>query len=126
MGKVVPLLSLGLIILVEGGMLGQQFMHNAGAPYKFIVKTSTQPMADAAPVIAETMDVLKKRVNLIVPCDFNEILSVAYMEGQRMEVIQSLQNYLTVQYHDDGEPGVRDVVASISLGSPAGLTLPRV
>jgi hypothetical protein len=67
-------------------MLGQQFMHNAGAPYKFIIRTSTQPMNEAAPVIGEALDLLRKRVNLIVPCDFNEILSVAYMEGQRMEV----------------------------------------
>src|SRR5271154_4302362 len=67
-------------------MLGQQFMHNAGAPYKFIIKTFSQPMAEAAPVIAEALNLLKNRVNLLVPCDFNEILSVAYMEGQRMEV----------------------------------------
>jgi hypothetical protein len=67
-------------------MLGQQFVHNAGAPYKFIIKTSTQPLDEAAPVITEALEVLKKTVNMIVPCDFNEILSVAYMEGQKMEV----------------------------------------
>ena len=67
-------------------MLGQQFVHNAGAPYKFIVKTSTQPLAEAAPVITEALELLKSRVNLMIPVDFNEILSVAYMEGQRMEV----------------------------------------
>lgn len=73
-------------MVVEGGMLGQQFVHNAGAPYKFIVKTSTQPLDEAAPVITEALEMLKERVNMVVPCDFNEILSVAYMEGQRMEV----------------------------------------
>ena len=67
-------------------MLGQQFVHNAGAPYKFIVKTSTQPLTEAAPVITEALEFLKSRVNLMIPVDFNEILSVAYMEGQRMEV----------------------------------------
>jgi hypothetical protein len=67
-------------------MLGQQFVHNAGAPYKFIVKTSTQPLAEAAPVITEALELLKSRVNLMIPVDFNEILTVAYMEGQRMEV----------------------------------------
>jgi hypothetical protein len=66
--------------------LGQQFVHNAGAPYKFIIKTSTQPLDEAAPVITDALEVLKKTVNMIVPCDFNEILSVAYMEGQKMEV----------------------------------------
>jgi hypothetical protein len=47
-------------------------------------------MAEAAPVIVEALEMLKKRVNLIVPCDFNEILSIAYMEGQRMEVLHPL------------------------------------
>lgn len=77
-------------MVVEGGMLGQQFMHNAGAPYKFILKTSTQPLNEAAEVIKEVMDFVKSRANLVVPCEFNEILSVAYMEGQRMEVIVDL------------------------------------
>ena len=68
-------------------MLGQQFMHNAGAPYKFIIKTSTQPFSDAAPVIKEVLELLRERVGMVVPgCEFNEILSVAYMEGQRMDV----------------------------------------
>jgi len=68
-------------------MLGQQFMHNAGAPYKFILQTSTQPLDEAAEVIGEAMDLLKERASLIVPsCEFNEILSVAYMDGQRMGV----------------------------------------
>jgi hypothetical protein len=67
-------------------MLGQQFVHNAGAPYKFIIKTSTQPLEEAAPVITEALEFVRSRVNLMIPADFNEILSVAYMEGQRMEV----------------------------------------
>lgn len=60
-------------------------MHNAGEPYKFVIKTSTQPLEEAAPVISEVLDLLKKRANLFVPCEFNEILSVTYMEGQKME-----------------------------------------
>jgi hypothetical protein len=74
------------LMVVEGGMLGQQFMHNVGAPYKFVVKTLTQPLNEAAPVISEALQLLKTRANTVVECDFNEILSVAYMEGQRMEV----------------------------------------
>jgi len=73
-------------MVVEGGMLGQQFLHNAGVPYKFIVKTSTQPLDKAAPVIPETLEMLRDTVNKVTTCDFNEILSVAYMEGQKMEV----------------------------------------
>lgn len=67
-------------------MLGQQFMHNAGAPYKFVVQTASQPLDEAAPVIREAIDLIQKRANILVPCEFNEILSVAYMEGQRMDV----------------------------------------
>jgi hypothetical protein len=80
-------------------MLGQQFMHNAGEPYKFIVKTSTQPFSDAAPVIKEVLELLRERVGMVVPgCEFNEILSVAYMEGQRMEVPPS-PPYRVLLYH---------------------------
>jgi hypothetical protein len=107
-------------------MLGRQFIHNAGAPYKFIIKTATQPFEQAAPVISEALRLIKERVNLLIPqCEFNEVLSVAYMEGQRMDVHQPLRILFSdgAQYHDDGEPGVRDVVASISLGSPAGTTI---
>jgi hypothetical protein len=71
-------------------MLGQQFMHNAGAPYKFVVQTASQPLEEAAPVIREAIDLIQRRANLLLNCEFNEILSVAYMEGQRMEVQHQL------------------------------------
>src|SRR5437764_13969510 len=68
-------------------MLGQQFMHNAGAPYKFVIKTLTQPFDECAPVITEALELLRERVRMVIPeIEFNEILSVAYMQGQRMEV----------------------------------------
>lgn len=69
-------------------------MHNAGAPYKFIVKTSTQPLEEAAPVITEALELLRGRVNLMISAVFNEVLSVTYMEGQRMEV-KALESLLT-------------------------------
>jgi hypothetical protein len=81
-----------LLMVVEGGKLGQQFMHNAGAPYTFILENFSQPLEEAAPVISEVLDFLKKRVNLIVPCNFNEVLSVTYMEGQKMTVCLSFTN----------------------------------
>jgi hypothetical protein len=102
-------------------MLGQQFMHNAGAPYKFVVQTASQPLDEAAPVIREAIDLIQQRAKLLLECEFNEILSVAYMEGQRMEVKPQLFS-INEQYHDDGEPGVSDIVASVSLGSTAGLS----
>jgi hypothetical protein len=104
-------------------MLGQQFMHNAGAPYKFVVQTASQPLDEAAPVIREAIDLIRQRSKLLLDCEFNEILSVAYMEGQRMEVQPQLF-WTDKQYHDDGEAGVNDIVASISLGSTASLSIP--
>jgi len=71
-------------------------MHNAGAPYKFVIKTATQPLEEAAPVISEVLDFLKKRANLFVPCEFNEILTVAYMEGQKMEARQHITRLIVV------------------------------
>lgn len=76
--------------VVDGGMLGQQFMHNAGAPYKFVIQTSTQPFDEVAPVINQVLELLKERVRMVIPgYDSNELLTVAYMEGQRMEVFPS-------------------------------------
>ena len=42
--------------------------------------------------------------------EFNQVLSVAYMEGMGMN------------YHSDGEDGLNDTVASLSLGSPAKMS----
>ncbi len=42
--------------------------------------------------------------------DFNEVLSVAYMEDMRMS------------YHSDDEVGLRDLVASLSMGAPARMS----
>ena len=65
-------------------------MHNAGAPYKFVVQTASQPLDEAAPVIREAINLIQQRANQLLPCEFNEILSVAYMEGQRMDVHPAL------------------------------------
>ena len=68
-------------------MLGQHFLHNVGVPYKFCVPTSTQPFEEAAPVISEAKEFLERIVNLLLPkSEFNEILSVTYMDGQHMSV----------------------------------------
>lgn len=40
---------------------------------------------------------------------FNEALSICYLEGQQMN------------YHSDAEPGLGDIVASLSLGNPASM-----
>ncbi|GAA6009465.1 hypothetical protein JCM11491_003567 [Sporobolomyces phaffii] len=75
--------------------------------------TSTESSRFAAPCAKDACEYLKNIVPSVVSDDtvgetaFNEILSVAYMVGGRMN------------YHDDGEFGLGPVVASISLGADA-------
>lgn len=70
----------------------------------------------AAPCAKEACEYLQATVvGVVGPSNasqttFNEILSVAYMEGGKMN------------YHDDGEHGLGPVVASISLGADATMS----
>ncbi|GAA5943263.1 hypothetical protein JCM3775_004554 [Rhodotorula graminis] len=111
-----------------GSLLCQQFTFNSGERYKHAVSMATYPFPSAtspplttsdstsaqpcAPVCAlEARDYLETVVRSVVgdgpETNFNEILSVAYMTGGRMN------------YHDDGEAGLGQYVASLSLGSDA-------
>jgi 2OG-Fe(II) oxygenase superfamily len=56
----------------------------------------------------EISDVVLRTLRCSV--EFNQVLSVAYMEGMGMK------------FHSDGEVGLGDVVASLSLGSPARMS----
>ncbi|GAA5932325.1 uncharacterized protein JCM15063_001191 [Sporobolomyces koalae] len=104
----------------QGSLLCQQFTWNGGQEYLHAIAVDTYPFAPesadsliAAPCAQDACEFLKRIVPLVVSRDkaadtiFNEILSVAYMEGGKMN------------YHDDGEVGLGSVVASISLGSDA-------
>ncbi|GEM06873.1 hypothetical protein Rt10032_c02g0890 [Rhodotorula toruloides] len=116
-----------------GGLLCQQFTFNAGehyrnaitaATYPFPPATSTSSSGDSPPFdvdityapecAREARNHLDTVVQLLVGpdrmTDFNEILSVAYMTGGKMN------------YHDDGERGLGPYVASLSLGSDALMT----
>ncbi|GAA6051981.1 hypothetical protein JCM3770_002995 [Rhodotorula araucariae] len=117
-----------------GALLCQQFTFNAGERYSHAVSMETYPFApppsasttDTAveqdeykkPVLTcapkcarDARDYLKGVVRSVVSeneqTDFNEILSVSYMTGGKMN------------YHDDGERGLGPYVASVSLGSDA-------
>ncbi|GAA5884716.1 hypothetical protein JCM6882_005365 [Rhodosporidiobolus microsporus] len=112
-----------------GSLLCQQFTFNAGERYKHAIKAQTYPFAPDpsassssaapsaptstyAPTCAKrARDYLQKTVQRVVghgeETEFNEILSVAYMTGGKMN------------YHDDGERGLGPFVASISLGTDA-------
>uniref|UniRef100_A0A0K3C503 FGENESH: predicted gene_1.595 protein n=1 Tax=Rhodotorula toruloides TaxID=5286 RepID=A0A0K3C503_RHOTO len=116
-----------------GGLLCQQFTFNAGEHYRNAITATTYPFPPTAlpsssvetPVpddettyapecTREARNHLKTVVQLLVGpnelADFNEILSVAYMSGGKMN------------YHDDGERGLGPYVASVSLGSDALMT----
>ncbi|KAJ8295918.1 hypothetical protein OF846_001254 [Rhodotorula toruloides] len=106
---------------------------NAGEHYRNAITATTYPFPPAAPPSAldaspiedddttyapkctrDARNHLKTVVQLLVGpnelADFNEILSVAYMSGGKMN------------YHDDGERGLGPYVASVSLGSDALMT----
>lgn len=97
----------------DNNFLCNQFTHNAGAEYKFHVRTTTQPLSDCPPAITNALVLVTRTVNKIIECSFNELLSVMYLEGQKMS------------WHDDGEVGVGPVIASLSLGSTAYMKFRR-
>ncbi|GAA5899913.1 hypothetical protein JCM8208_005540 [Rhodotorula glutinis] len=111
-----------------GDLLCQQYTFNSGERYSHVVSMATYPFPSStsappapsgdassvpcAPQCAlDARDYLKTVVRAVVgdgpETDFNEVLSVAYMTGGKMN------------YHDDGEHGLGQYVASVSLGSDA-------
>ncbi|TXT11071.1 hypothetical protein VHUM_01822 [Vanrija humicola] len=97
---------------VKGGLLSQQFAINSGASYKYIVETLSYTFAESPPSVMDALELIRERVASVLGArvDFNEILSVMYREGQKMN------------WHDDSEPGLGPVVAALSLGSPATMS----
>ncbi|KAI5817650.1 hypothetical protein BZA77DRAFT_366057 [Pyronema omphalodes] len=87
------------------------YTHNVGARYKYVADQPTVTFEEAHPVVRAACDLLKNRVGWMHPgTNFNEILSVGYLEEQAMN------------YHQDGERGLGPTVASISLGCPAEMS----
>ncbi|CAE6407337.1 hypothetical protein BN14_03437 [Rhizoctonia solani AG-1 IB] len=94
---------------VKGELYAQHYSHNAGAPYKYIAEAISTPFEYCPQSVVGAKDhiqylcapALDKSVN------FNEVLSVAYAEGQEMN------------FHSDDEPGLGPVVAGLTLGSHA-------
>ncbi|KZO98787.1 hypothetical protein CALVIDRAFT_596408, partial [Calocera viscosa TUFC12733] len=111
--------------LLRGESLSQHFLCNAGTHYKYITDTSTTPFEKCPPSMMEARKILYDAAQEVIQEDpmFNELLTVAYMDEQKMAVsrLQFVRTRLTAssQYHDDGEDGLGPVVASLSLGSPA-------
>ncbi|KAF9478806.1 hypothetical protein BDN70DRAFT_859395 [Pholiota conissans] len=93
----------------RGPLLTNYFSHNAGEPYKYVGGDANTVPFECAPAACQSRDLIQKRIKqaLGVSTEFNEVLSVAYMERQKMA------------FHSDDEIGLGPLVASLSLGSPA-------
>ncbi|KAG8911053.1 hypothetical protein FRC01_005962, partial [Tulasnella sp. 417] len=100
-------------------MLGSQFVMNyvvfvAGMPYHYVSEATTVSLDDSPSCVAQALDLINHKAALVQDpslddMPFNEALSICYLEGQRMN------------YHSDAEPGLGDIVASLSLGNPASM-----
>ncbi|KZS98688.1 hypothetical protein SISNIDRAFT_448982 [Sistotremastrum niveocremeum HHB9708] len=90
-------------------IISMYFSQNSGVPYKYIGQAEfTTPLNVAADPVKKALALIQNRVKLLIPgVRFNEILTAAYMEDQKM------------MFHSDDEPGLGPIVASISMGSRA-------
>ncbi|KAG8690287.1 hypothetical protein FRC11_012597, partial [Ceratobasidium sp. 423] len=94
---------------VKGELYAQHYSHNAGAPYKYIAEAISTPFEDCPKSVVEAKDHIQYLCEpaLGKEVKFNEVLSIAYAEGQEMN------------FHSDDEPGLGPVVAGLTLGSHA-------
>jgi hypothetical protein len=74
--------------------------------------------------MTNTRGVAAGNVHNVAAVNFNECLSLGYMQGDKINVsscflIDDTRADQSSQYHDDGETTVGPTVASLSLGSPA-------
>ncbi|KAJ7486451.1 hypothetical protein FB451DRAFT_1026144 [Mycena latifolia] len=96
--------------VLRGPLLTNYFSQNSGETYHYVGGTdNTVPFDRAPPAVIQARELIEKRIleALGVPHKFNEVLSAAYMEQQKMA------------FHSDSERGLGPVVAGLSMGSPA-------
>ncbi|PCH43386.1 hypothetical protein WOLCODRAFT_164397 [Wolfiporia cocos MD-104 SS10] len=94
----------------RGTLLTNYFSQNCGEPYQYIGATdNTIPWEMAPSAVCRARALIEQRMfdALRMKPGFNEVLSAAYMEKQKMA------------FHSDSERGLGPVVASLSLGSAA-------
>ncbi|KAF8639503.1 hypothetical protein AX17_001408 [Amanita inopinata Kibby_2008] len=94
----------------RGSLLTNYFSQNCGVPYQYVGGTeNTLPFDQAPSAVLNARKLIESCVSkaLNQSSEFNEVLSAAYMERQRMA------------FHSDSEPGLGPLVAGLSLGSPA-------
>ncbi|KAK2032947.1 hypothetical protein LX32DRAFT_660923 [Colletotrichum zoysiae] len=94
--------------------LTRNFLQNWGAPYKFAVNVHSRPFSEAPDSLIGALKRMQWAGRTSVDMtndtdfvDFNELLSIGYMEEDK------------INYHDDGEDTLGPTVATLSLGSPA-------
>ncbi|KAG9104084.1 hypothetical protein FRC06_005567 [Ceratobasidium sp. 370] len=94
---------------VKGELYAQHFSFNAGVPYKYIAEAISTPFEECPDSIRSAVEHITYLCKgaLETAAEFNELLSVAYAEGQEMN------------FHSDDEPGLGPVVAGLTLGSSA-------
>ncbi|KAF8513163.1 hypothetical protein BU17DRAFT_53515, partial [Hysterangium stoloniferum] len=97
--------------VLKGRMLSHYFSQNSGAPYAYVGGTDNTVELDKFNSVSQSLAFIRKRVSTVLGREtvFNEILSAAYMEDQKME------------YHSDGEKDLGPVVAALSLGAGASM-----
>ncbi|KAI0766517.1 hypothetical protein BC629DRAFT_1703523 [Irpex lacteus] len=95
----------------RGTLLTNYFSQNTGEPYQYVGGTDNTVSWESAPsAVVHALDLIKlrmKQAGLNCRSDFNEVLSAAYMEKQKMA------------FHSDAEKGLGPNVASLSLGASA-------
>ncbi|KAJ6590248.1 hypothetical protein B0H10DRAFT_806878 [Mycena sp. CBHHK59/15] len=95
---------------LRGPLLTNYFSQNSGETYHYVGGTDNTVPFDRAPgAVVQARQLIEKRIHeaLRVQYVFNEVLSAAYMEQQKMA------------FHSDSERGLGGIVAGLSLGSPA-------
>ncbi|KAJ7509581.1 hypothetical protein B0H11DRAFT_1252644 [Mycena galericulata] len=95
---------------LRGPLLTNYFSQNSGETYHYVGGADNTVPFDRAPsAVLQARNLIEKRMHEALGKEykFNEILSAAYMEQQKMA------------FHSDSERGLGPVVAGLSMGSPA-------
>ncbi|KAF7375346.1 2OG-FeII-Oxy-2 domain-containing protein [Mycena sanguinolenta] len=95
---------------LRGPLLTNYFSQNSGEAYQYVGGTNNTVPFDRAPeAVVQARALIQRRIKEAIGAEhlFNEVLSAAYMEQQKMA------------FHSDSEKGLGPVVAGLSMGSPA-------
>lgn len=101
----------------RGKLLTNYFSQNSGEPYHYVGGTeNTVPFGNAPKAVVKAQQLIANRVTAALGrlVEFNEILSAAYMQDQKMA------------FHSDAERGLGPTVAGFSMGSPAVIHFRRM